>query len=162
MTIPRPDAAGAAQILYLLKETMTMDSTNAFLGHKKQPTEAAVAAVLGASAELWQQFVDWIAQKQSIDQKEWRSVPKYGWTLRLKTKSKTIVYLGPSTGCFRVYFILGPKALVATRESQLPKDILQAIDDAPRHPDGTGVAFVIRRECDLAGIRELVHIKLTT
>ena len=41
---------------------------------------------------------------------------KYGWSLRLKQKSRNIVYLGPAKGCFMVSFVLSDKALNAAKE----------------------------------------------
>jgi hypothetical protein len=87
-------------------------------------------------------------------------VKKYGWSLTLKVKKRTIVYLGPCMGCFRVAFALGDKAVAAVKHARLPKKILQALAEAPRYPEGTGLRLVVNKAADLEAIRMLAEIKL--
>jgi hypothetical protein len=104
--------------------------------------------------------VDWLAE-QGVAEQEWKSVSaKYGWALRLKLKKRTIVYLGPCDGCFRVAFVLGDKAVAAARTSELSKSTLKLIEEAPRYAEGTGVRLVVKTPRDLAAIRKLALIKL--
>jgi Protein of unknown function (DUF3788) len=137
-----------------------METQNAFIGHTAQPTPAEIDSALGKTASLWRELIDWVAS-QGVTTEEWKSTsPKYGWSLRLKLKKRTIVYLGPCGECFRVAFVLGDKAAKAARESKLPIEVMQAIDSAPRYAEGTGVVLHVKKKTDLAGIKELVHIKL--
>ena len=85
---------------------------------------------------------------------------KYGWALRPALKKRTILYLGPCDGCFRVSFVLGDKAVIAARASDLPKSLLKVISEARRYAEGTGVRLMIRKPEDLASVRKLVQIKL--
>lgn len=137
-----------------------MEAGNAFLAHPAQPTPAEVSASLGASDNLWQQFVQWVA-KQGAQEEEWKSYSeKYGWSLRLKRKKRTIVYLAPCAGCFRISFLLGDRAVTAAKQSSLSKRTLSAIEKARRYAEGTAVSFVVRQAKDLASARKLVQIKL--
>jgi hypothetical protein len=92
---------------------------------------------------------------------EWKSIsPKYGWSLRLKLKKRTIVQLSPCDRCFRVAFILGDRAVKVTRQSDLPKSTFKIIHDAPHHAEGTGVRLEAKKPGDLGAIRKLALIKL--
>ena len=137
-----------------------MEIPNAFVGKKTLPTDEEIAAALGARAEVWKQLLDWLAEQGVADQ-EWKSVSaKYGWGLRLKLKKRTIVYLGPCVGCFRVSFVLGDRALAAARQGNLSKSTLKLLDEAPRYAEGTGVRLMVKAPKDLAAIRKLTLIKL--
>jgi hypothetical protein len=137
-----------------------MDIPNALIGKSAQPTSEEVSAALGSTAELWKQLVNWLAEQGVADQ-EWKSSsPKYGWSLRLKLKKRTIVYLGPCNGCFRVAFVLGDRAVAAARKSDLSESALKLLDDAPRYAEGTGVRLMVRASEDLADARRLAIIKL--
>ena len=93
-----------------------MDTPNAFVGRTTILKAEEVAVILGKTAELWKQLVDWIAE-QEVTVQEWKSTSlKYRWSLRLKLKRRTIVYLGPCDGCFRVAFVLGDGAVAAARQ----------------------------------------------
>ncbi|MGD0799768.1 MAG: DUF3788 domain-containing protein [Terracidiphilus sp.] len=138
-----------------------MEIPNAFIGKKSLPTAEEIAAALGPAKEVWQQLIDWLAE-QGVAEQEWKSVSaKYGWAVRLKLKKRTIVYLGPSVGCFRVSFVLGDRAVAAAREGSLSKSTHKVLEEAPRYPEGTGVRLIIKNAKDLVDIHKLAMIKLT-
>ncbi|MGD0293820.1 MAG: DUF3788 domain-containing protein [Terracidiphilus sp.] len=137
-----------------------METVNAFIGKTTKPTEAEVAAAVGATAALWKQLVEWMAEQGATIQ-EWNSYsPKAGWALKLKQKKRTIVYLGPCDGCFRAAFILGDKAVAAARKSDLAKSALKLLDEAPRYAEGTGVRLTVKAEKDLGAVKKLALIKM--
>jgi hypothetical protein len=137
-----------------------METPNAFIGRTTQPTAEEVAVALGATAEVWKQLVDWLAE-QGVAGQEWKSVSlKYGWSLRLKLKKRTIVYLSPCNGCFRVAFVLGDRAVAAARQSDLSKSTLELLNEATRYAEGTGIRLIVKGSKDLAAIRKLTLIKL--
>jgi hypothetical protein len=138
-----------------------MEIPNAFVGKKTPPTAEEVSAALGASAAAWKQLVGWLATDLGVAEEEWKSSsPKYGWSLRLKLKKRTIVYLGPCAGCFRASFVLGDRAIAAARTSDLSKTALKLIDEAPRYAEGTGLRLMVKNTKDLASVRKIASIKL--
>jgi Protein of unknown function (DUF3788) len=137
-----------------------METVNAFIGKAKAPTEAEVDAALGATAALWKQLVDWMAE-QGAGESEWNSYSlKAGWALKLKQKKRTIVYLAPCAGHFRVAFILGDRAVAAARKGDLAKSTLKLLDEAPRYAEGTGVRLMVKAAKDLGAIKKLALIKM--
>jgi len=138
-----------------------MDLPNAFVGKTTTPTEKEVAAILGPSSTAWKELIAWLSG-HGIACGEWKSVSpaKYGWALRPSIKKRTILYLGPCEGCFRVSFVLGDRAVTAARASDLPKAVLKEIAEAKRYAEGTGIRLMIRKPQDLASVRKLVEIKL--
>jgi hypothetical protein len=138
-----------------------VDILNAFIGKPKKPTVDELHAALGSSANVWKQLVDELAQEHDVKLQEWKSIsPKYGWSLRLKLKKRTIVHLSPCNGCFWVLFILGDRAVKAAREGTLPKSVVNMVEDAPRYTEGTGVRLLVKGAADVDPIRKLVAIKL--
>jgi hypothetical protein len=137
-----------------------METPNAFIGKTKAPTEAELAAALGTTAALWKLLVDWMAEQGAAVQ-EWNSYsPKAGWALKLKQKKRTIVYLAPCAGHFRIAFILGERAVAAARKSDLSKSTLKLLDEAPRYAEGTGVRLMVKAAKELAAIKKLALIKM--
>ena len=139
-----------------------MEVLNAFIGKKEQPTRQEVATALGPATGPWNDLIDSMAADLAVSTQEWKGiyVDKYGWSLQLKLKKRTIAHLAPCRGCFRVAFILGDKALAAAKAAKLPKKILQALAVAPHYPEGTGLRLVVTKPSDLAPIRKLAEIKL--
>jgi hypothetical protein len=139
-----------------------MEYTNAFLGKPTQPTDSEVATALGSSANLWNEFIHWMADKEGITTQEWKGivVKKYGWSLRLKQKARNIVYLSPGKGCFMVSFVLSDKALANAKRENLPQAVQDVLNSAPRYPEGNGVRLPVHRASDLSPIRKITAIKI--
>jgi hypothetical protein len=134
---------------------------NAFINQPDQPTNDELTAALGPTKALWDQLIADLAAECNAGIQEWKSYsPKYGWSLRLKHKKRTIVYLAPYRGCFGVAFILGDRAVQAARQSKLPRRVLTIIDDAPRYPEGTGVRLEVKKSGDIAAVKKLAAIKM--
>ena len=132
-------------------------SPNAFIGRTKPPTDAELSAERGAARALWDELLTELA----LPIQEWNSYsPKAGWSLKLILKKRTILYLAPCHGSFRVAFVLGDKAIEAARQLKLPKAVLKIIDEAPRYPEGTGVRLEIKARKDLAAGKKLAEINL--
>lgn len=134
---------------------------NAFVGKSKKPTGDDLVVALGPSKMFWDQLVSWLAEELGANIQEWNSYsPKAGWSLRVKHKKRTIVWLTPCSGCFRAAFVLGEKAMKAARQSKLPKQVLKLLDEATRYPEGTGVRLNVKAAADLLAVRELASVKL--
>ena len=132
-------------------------SPNAFIGRTKPPTDEELSTELGAARALWDELLTELA----LPIQEWNSYsPKAGWSLKLKLKKRTIVYLAPCHGSFRVAFILGDKAMEAARQLKLPKAVLKIIEEAPHYPEGSGVRLEITAHKDLAAVKKLAEVKL--
>jgi len=139
-----------------------VEGLNAFIGKAEQPSAEEVSAALGPAASLWNDLLGGMAKNLGVATQEWKGTfaKKYGWSLQLKLKKRTIVHLSPRLGCFQVAFIFGDKALAAAKAAKLPKKIVQALAEAPRYPEGTGLRLMVNKAADLAPIHKLAEIKL--
>jgi hypothetical protein len=133
---------------------------NAFIGEPRKPTDKQLATALGPAKAVWDQLLANLAELGATGQ-EWKSYsPKAGWSLRLKRKERTIVWLGPCPGIVRVAFILGDRAVEAAREAKLPARVTKALDTATRYPEGTALRIETKNARDITTIIKLAEIKL--
>jgi hypothetical protein len=136
-------------------------SPNAFIGKSEQPTDGELTAALGPARATWDQLLADLDREFGVNVHEWSSYsPKAGWSLRVKRKARTIVWLGPRAGSFIAAFILGDKAMRAARAAKLPQRIVKIMDAAPKYPEGTGVRITMKTLKDLAAVKTLAAIKL--
>lgn len=134
---------------------------NAFIGRTTAPSDADLPDVLGRSKALWDRIVAELAAEHGVATQEWRSYsPKAGWSLRLQRGSRTVVWLAPRKGSFLVVCILGDKAVAAARQAGLPPPVLAALDEAPRHPEGTGLRLTVTSAKDVAVVKTLAATKI--
>ena len=139
-----------------------MEYSNAFIGKAETPTHAEVAEVLGAKVKLWDELIEWMKEKEGVPDQEWKGVvvKKYGWGLRLKKKGRNIIYLSPGKDCFMASFVLSDKALDEAKHAHLSKTVQDALEAAPRYPEGNGIRLLVSRAADLGAIRKIAAIKL--
>jgi Protein of unknown function (DUF3788) len=141
-----------------------MEIQNAFVGKKEQPLPEEVAAALGPTTPLWIELIDWMATVAGVSTQEWSGIyaHKYGWNLKLKVKKRTIVYMGPCKGYFKVSFVLSDRAMVQAKGTEFSKKVQQALAEAPRYPEGYGLRVAVMKVADLAPVRKLAEIKLAS
>ena len=138
-----------------------MQAVNPFVGKPGKPTPAELAAALGSAKTAWDRLIADLANDEGVTIQEWKASPvKHGWSLRLKRGERVVVYLSPSRACFMVGIVLGKRAVQAAHGVKLPAKVVQAIDQAPRYPEGTGVRLVVSREREVPAVKKLARIKL--
>jgi hypothetical protein len=124
----------------------------------KTPDCKALARGLGPSKGLWDEIVAHIAAEYAPVTEAWGFYKS--WSLRLKRKDRTILYLLPGDGSFRCAFVFGGKATEAARNAKLPKAVLKAIDEAPVYAEGRGFRLEVRTAKDVETVKSLAAIKM--
>jgi hypothetical protein len=134
---------------------------SAFADRDLPPQESELAEILGNSQELWDRLesrMDKQFQPLSVD---WGfSGKKWGWSLRLKQKARTVLYMTPRHDHFVVGFALGQKAVDAAHESDLPQSMLDMIDDSQKFAEGRAVRVEVRTADDLRNVARIATIKM--
>ena len=141
-----------------------MEYVNAFIGKANEPTRTEVAEALGAKVKLWDELIELMTEKEGVSEQEWKGVvvKKYGWSLRLKKKGRNIIYLSPGKDCFMASFVLNDKALREAKQAHLSKSVQDALEAAPRYPEGNGLRLLVRRAGDVGAIRKIAAIKIAS
>lgn len=126
-----------------------------------KPSRVDVAAVLGSSKALWDDIVDYIEKEYGQYTEEWKHYGKAsGWTLLLKLKKRTVLYLFPQNGYFIVQFVYGEKAIEKALGSDLPEAIVASIKAAQFYVEGLSFRVEVRCSSDVKWIAKLIDVKL--
>src|SRR5579864_9354177 len=133
---------------------------NAFAGRSEPPSQAEVALALGNSQNLWLELVSTLKGEFQLTEEWGSSSVKAGWSLRLQSKKRNIVYLAPGQGRFLASFALGDRAIAAAPKSNLPDRVLKIIAEAKRYAEGTAVRIEVQKPGDVAAVKTLAKIKL--
>jgi hypothetical protein len=124
----------------------------------KAPDDKALAKGLGASKDLWDELVGHIGAEYPPMTEAWGFYKC--WSLRLKQKKRTIVYLLPRDGFFLCAFVYGGKATEAARAAKLPKRIMKEIEGAPVYAEGRGFRLEVRTAKDIETMKTLAAVKM--
>jgi hypothetical protein len=124
----------------------------------KRPSEKALTGGLGGAKALWDEIIRSIAAAYPPVAEVWGF--SKSWSLRLRRKDRTIVYLLPREGFFLCAFVFGGKATEAARQARLPKAVLKEIEDAPVYAEGRGFRLEVRTAEDVETMKTLAAIKM--
>jgi hypothetical protein len=134
---------------------------SAFDDRSKSPEAVELERVLGRSGDRWNELRAHLAAEFPPLEETWTFAgAKWGWSLRLRRKKRTILYLTPCWRCFQVGFALGEKAVQAARASTLPNAVLAVIDAAQRYAEGRAVRLEVRTKHDLESVKTLAAVKM--
>ncbi|KPK48202.1 MAG: hypothetical protein AMS22_15760 [Thiotrichales bacterium SG8_50] len=127
----------------------------------KVPDVKELKRVLGRSHEHWESLITFLKSEYEPLDQMWNFGGKnWGWSLRLKQKKRTVLYMTPCEGNILVGFVLGEKAVKAAHESALPKSVLTVIDKAKKYAEGRGVRIEVGNKKDCEVVKKLAAIKM--
>ena len=134
---------------------------SAFDDKDLEPRDSDLAETLGDSRSLWGELESLMEEQFQPLSVDWVfSGRKWGWSLRLKQKKRTVLYMTPSSGHFVVGFALGQKAVDAAHESDLPQATLDMIEGSQKYAEGRAVRLEVRTGDDLRTAARIAAIKM--
>jgi hypothetical protein len=135
---------------------------SAFADESSAPRAIELTEVLGRTSALWDKLRDHLASEyQPLGEKWYYSGQRWGWSLQLKQKKRTILYMTPMNGHFLAGFALGARAVRAAYESDSPDSLLSIIDSATKYAEGKAVRIEVRTKNDLDNTEKLAAIKMS-
>ncbi|MHC4696169.1 MAG: DUF3788 domain-containing protein [Planctomycetota bacterium] len=127
----------------------------------RKPRTGELAEVLGRTSKLWEELKSHLSAQYDPLSKDWGFAgQEWGWSLRLKQKKRTVLYLTPCKRHFLAGLVLGEKAVKAAHQSDLPASVLNDIDAARKYAEGKGVRIAVRVKKDLHTVEKLAAIKM--
>ena len=140
---------------------MKVSCLSAFDDKTITPDDSMVSDALGDSAPIWDELRSHVADNYPSVAGEWKHYGKAaGWTYKLASKKRNLLFMVPVTGCFRVRIVLGEKdcACVET-DSKLPENIKEAFRTATPYAEGRSIDIDIARPEQLEALKRLIKIK---
>ena len=116
---------------------------------------------LGRAKARWDGLLAALAKEYPDIAPEWhRSSVKAKWSLRVKLRGRTILYMIPGEGTFQAALVFGGKALEAIRAGGFPAHVLQLLSEARKYAEGTGIRLEVKTQKDIAVIVKLAPVKV--
>jgi len=92
---------------------------------------------------------------------EWKRYSKNSpWVLKVSQGDRTLLYATPKADAFEVTVVLGERAAQAALGGRVSKGLHASIRAAKPYVEGRPVRIMVRGQADLAGVEELVAVKL--
>ena len=121
------------------------------------PTPTELAGLLGGSHEVFRALIERGAGVAS----QWRRYSaRSPWVLKVSQGERTLFYVSPKAGAFEVTVLLGERATEAALGGRVSKKLHAAIRAARPYAEGRPVRVTVRGRAGLAGVEQLVAVKL--
>ena len=134
---------------------------SAFADKSMEPEKEELRQTLGRASARWDELVGHLATEFEPLVVDWTFAgANWGWSLRLKRKKRTILYMTPCRKHFLAGLALGEKAVAAAHQAALPDSTLAIIDQAPKYAEGRAVRLEVRKKADLEVVKRLAAIKM--
>jgi hypothetical protein len=92
---------------------------------------------------------------------EWKRYSKSSpWVLKVSQGDRTLLYAAPKKDAFEVTVVLGERAAQAALGGRVSKELHASIRAAKPYVEGRPVRVMVSARADLAGVEELVAVKL--
>ncbi len=125
-----------------------------------QPNEEQLEGALVACKPLWDGLKNHITSTYGNTSEEWKYYSKSaGWTLVIKSKKQTLLYLVPLSHSFKVNFVFGEKAVAAAQKANLPEPVCSLILEAKQYMEGRSFMVDVTTEADINTVIKLLEIK---
>jgi hypothetical protein len=123
----------------------------------KPPSGRELATLLGGSHAA---FVA-LTQRGSGVTREWKRYSKKSpWVLKVSRGDRTLLYATPRADAFEATIVLGERAAQAALAGRVSKKLHASIQAAKPYVEGRPVRVMVRDQADLAGVEELLAVKL--
>jgi len=125
------------------------------------PDDAMVASALGPAYPLWDEIKTHVQDTYPAITAEWKHYGKAsGWTCKLISKKRNLLFFVPLKGCFRLRIGLGEKGVACVEaDDVLPEDIKESFRAATPYVEGRSVDMDIHRPEQLEAAKRLLSIK---
>jgi len=124
------------------------------------PDDCMVTQALAGAQPWWDELQKHIQENYPSVTGEWKHYGKAsGWTLRLLSKKRNLLFFIPQDGAFRLRIVLGEKAAACAEAAELPDEIKEAIRTATPYAEGRSIDIDISSHEQLDTVKRLLKIK---
>ncbi|MDR1382140.1 MAG: DUF3788 domain-containing protein [Tannerella sp.] len=131
-----------------------------FTDKQSVPQDSDLRESLSAVYDIWQTLVNYVYSKYPAAIPEWNFSKSSGWSFRMKDKKRTVIYLLPRAGFFKVALVFGQKATDELMNSSVSEDIKMELSAAKVYAEGRGIRIEVKNETVINDIKELINVKL--
>lgn len=135
-------------------------ATSIFDVKAQMPNDNNITEALGSAKELWDKLEAHIFKNYQDTKTEWKFYSKKaGWSYIIKSGKRTLLYLIPQDGYFKITFVFGEKAVTEAKKANLPESILHSIEEAMPYVEGRSFMIEVRGKEDIEISKILLMIK---
>ncbi|MBA4405838.1 hypothetical protein C0389_01050 [bacterium] len=132
-----------------------------FADKLNQPKEDDLKNILATRYKFWIELLKFVETHFGETITEWKFYGnKSGWVQKLFLKKRNLLFFLPYNKFFRIGMVFGDKAVVEIVKSDLPKEIIDEIQNTKKYAEGRGLRIDVKNKTDLEIVKRLLQIKV--
>ena len=128
----------------------------------RTPADADLDAALGAARRAWDAIVAELASRDGLTRRWKFYAGGHGWQLQIRDRKSAVMYLIPKAGSFVAALPLRDDAVAALADSDLPADVIRAIQTARPAPEGRPARIEVTGVRQVPIVRTLLALRLAS
>ena len=146
----------------MVKDCGVVVAISIFEDKSVQPDHVMVSTALGDTHPIWEALCDHIHAAYPDVVGEWKHYGgKAGWSFKLLSKKRNLLFFVPLNNSFRVRIVLGEKATAqALADPAVSEALKKAIRDSTAYTEGRSIDMDVTRDSQLDEIKHLIALKL--
>jgi len=127
----------------------------------KRPNKEEIEKFVGEKLSLWLEIHEYIEENYDLIKELTFFTKKYGWAIKYKSKSRTMIYLFPEQGAFSALIVLGKKESeeVNSMRENLNVQVKSVFDNTEQLHDGRWLWIRILTDSDMDSLKLLMSAK---
>ena len=140
---------------------MKVSCISAFADKGITPDDGMVSAALGGTAAIWDELRAHVMGNYPSVTGEWKHYGKAaGWSYKLISKKRNLLFFVPREGSFRLRLVFGEKARACVEaDGTLPEEIKEALRAATPYAEGRSIDIDVSEHGQLDTIKRLIQVK---
>lgn len=128
-----------------------------------KPDEQMLLYELSESGAYFEQLVSTADELAGGHSYEWKYYSKKsGWTLKVLSGKRNLMFITPCAGYFRATFTFGDKATAAVLASQVSESVKHELLAAKRYMEGRSIQLEVGSQKQLSDALLLLKIKISS
>jgi ABC-type uncharacterized transport system YnjBCD substrate-binding protein len=125
------------------------------------PTNNELGDILGPKYSYWKKICEYLDKIGEVEQ-TWKYYgKKNGWLLKNEMNKRNLFFLVPGNNEFSLTFTFGDKAVGVIKESDLPKDVIEAAFAAKKYAEGRVLQIEVTNSSVAKTVCKLIDIKVS-
>lgn len=139
-----------------------MEKSSFFMDKAVQPRLSDVEQLMPEAYTYWKELIDYISGNYPDVQEEWtHSGKKYGWSFRLRSKKRVVMYFSPYSEGLQVGFALGQAATDAVlAHPDIPFELKKELLETKPYREGRGLRIMVTSINMISIAQEIIKIKM--
>lgn len=131
-----------------------------FIDKTVQPAEKELKSTIGAPYKYWTDLLKHAETTLPSVTTEWKFYGvKSGWTMKLFSGKRNLLFLMPYEKFFRVGFVFGDKAVAEIEKSDLPEEFISELSSAKKYAEGRGLRIDVKDKSSIDIVKKLLTYK---